>query len=90
MIANERKPRTTNADVMKALVDRFGTGSAASSATTSGAKTQQPNGTPASKSTQPPAQPQAQTQTQQYRVGQRVRQGDKIYRFDGSKWIEQK
>ena len=90
MIANERKPRTTNADVMKELVTRFGTGGAASGATTSGPKTQQPTATPAPKPTQPAAQPPAQTQPQQYRVGQRVRQGDKIYRFDGAKWVEQK
>jgi hypothetical protein len=90
MIANERKPRTTNADVMKELVSRFGTGGAASGATTSGPKTPQPTATPAPKPTQPAAQPPAQTQPQQYRVGQRVRQGDKIYRFDGAKWVEQK
>ena len=58
-----------------------------------GVKPQQTSGGTAPVARTPSAPTQASTtqpKSQQYREGQRVRQGDKIYRFDGAKWVEQK
>jgi hypothetical protein len=94
MIANERKPRTTNADVMMEWTRRFGAGSGADNAVQRPAQRPAPQaGTAANAPTRPaPAAAAAPTKPaqapQQFKAGQRVRQGDKVYQFNGTTWVE--